>query len=330
MSSMFFCMYPWVVLVAGIILLLVVYSKIRYRFTSVCYRYPLTDAIVRAGFKSTIPYKKIVFVLRFITLCLLALLLGKPQLVDPRSKIAVEGIDMVIALDVSGSMDLQYDSFDSRSRIQVAKSEAVRFVDKRVDDAIGLVLFAHDAVSRVPLTMDKELLRSVIKELQLGVIDYTATTLFKGLVAAANRLKHSTAKSKVIILLTDGEPSDGDLDGRDALAVVKRMGIKVYTIGIGSEQPYLAIGPRGPMMIPPVNQRLLDSIAQETGGRSFLAQNASDMRAIYDSIDSLEKVEREHTVFSRHHDYYMPFLWAVVCLVSIELLLVCCLWCGIW
>jgi len=265
--------------------------------------------------------------MRFITLFILALLIGKPQSVDSRSQIKVEGIDIVLALDVSGSMQHQDDQEDGRSRVEIAKDEAIRFIEKRDNDAIGLVVFAHDAVSRVPLTLDKSLLKNTVKDLQIGVINPDGTFLFTGIVTAANRLKHSKSSSKIMILLTDGEPSEGDTNPRQALDVAKKLGIKIYTIGIGSDQEEFMMHPLyGMIPKPRVNTELLEKIAQETGGQSFLAKDSEDMRRVYDTIDALEKTELEAPIFSKYYDIFMPFVWFIIYLVLLELVVSSLLW----
>ena len=174
------------------------------------------------------PYKKILSALHFLLLCLLALICARPQLVDSRTEVTVEGIDIVLALDLSGSMAMRDFENDPRTRIDIAKDEALEFIKKRPHDAIGLVIFGNDALSRCPITHDKKLLEETVKELHIGMIDYEGTLLATALVTAASRLKHSKAKSKVIILLTDGNPSENDINPETAIQVAQKMGIKIY------------------------------------------------------------------------------------------------------
>lgn len=294
----------------------------------VVYRYSLVSSLKAQGLTTRHPFKKILAIFRLITLLTLAFLAGKPQLVDPRSKVEVEGIDMVLVLDVSGSM--QHTDFDERSRLDVAKQEALRFIAKRVNDPIGVVVFGKHVISRCPLTLDKTMLRSVIGDLQLGIVDPDGTVLSRALVTAVNRLKQSTATSKVIILLTDGEPSEGDLQPQVALEAAKRYGIKIYTIGIGSEEQRFAMHQLyGLVAIPRVNKELLDILADETGGKSFLAQNPDDMRAIYDTIDQLETTVHETDIFSNYYDIFVPCVWALSVLLLLEQILATFLWFGI-
>lgn len=295
------------------------HRPVRYRFT-------LVQEFLKRNIVSSDFYKKLLNFLRVLSLVSIALLIAQPRLVDVGSKVPVEGIDIMLVLDVSGSMRFQDEEGDSRSRLEVAKDEAIRFIEKRDNDAIGLALFANDSLSRVPLTMDKQLLKRVISEIELGFINPDGTLLFTGVLTAANRLKHSKAKSKVMILLTDGEPTDGDMSPQIVLDIVKQLGIKVYTIGIGSDTPKYQQNFMGFVMVPGVNKSLLERISQATGGKFFLARSPRDMRAIYDTINALETSEQEVPIFSRWYDVAFFAVWGILALLCIELLLSTFVW----
>lgn len=295
------------------------YRPVRYRFT-------LVQEFIKRHIVSSDFYKRLLNFLRLFALTSIALLVAQPRLVDVDSKVPVEGIDIMLVLDVSGSMRFQDDESDPRSRLEVAKDEAIRFVEKRDNDAIGLALFANDSLSRVPLTMDKQLLKRVIQEIELGFINPDGTLLFTGVLTAANRLKHSKAKSKVMILLTDGEPTDGDMSPQIVLDIVKQLGIKVYTIGIGSDTPKYQQTFMGFVMVPGVNRPLLERISNATGGKFFLAKSPRDMRAIYDTINALETSEQEVPIFSRWYDVAFFAVWGIIALLCIELLLSTFVW----
>lgn len=308
-------------LVAALIRLLF-YKEPRYLFSYV-------SLALSKGIPSKSWRKKAILFLRFFSLLMLVFLMARPQLVDSHSQIHVEGVDMVIALDVSGSMQCFDDVKDQRSRITIAKKEALDFIEKRENDPIGLVIFGMQAVSRCPLTLDKKMLRDIINSIELGVIDAQGTALAVGMLTAANRLKNSTAKSKVIILLTDGEPTpEIDIDPEEALKVVKKLGIKVYTIGIGGEygglvnHPLLGIRQMGISL----NKPLLEHIAKETGGHFFEAKNAADMKRIYETIDRLEKTEYDATVFTKYEDIYKPLLVISIMTLLVELLISTFVW----
>jgi len=295
---------------------------------SILYRYPLATVLKINQWASRHPYRTVFFVMRMITLTLCAFLIAKPQLIDSRSKIRVEGIDIVLTLDVSESMMIIDDKKDKRTRLEVAKAEAIRFIEKRDNDAMGVVVFGNDAVSRCPLTLDKTILKSIVYELQIGVIDPTRTKIATALIMAANRLKKSTAKSKIIILLTDGEPSPEDTNPTIAIEVAKRMGIKIYTVGIGGDKEgYIRHPLYGAIPVTShLNKELLQEIAAQTGGKFFEAKSPSDMRQIYDTIDTLEKTSIETNVYHNVHDYFMPLLWCAVLLLMLEVVLSSLVW----
>lgn len=291
------------------------------------YRYSLVGELASHNLVSKHPYKIIFFIVRFLALLGLALLIAKPQLVDPQSKVTVEGVDIVLVLDVSGSMQFQDDEHDGRSRLDIAKAEAIRFVEKRNNDAIGLVIFGNDAISRCPLTCDKNILKEIVHDLHIGTINPDGTLLATAMATAANRLKQSKAKSKVMILLTDGEPSKGDMSEDVAIDIAKKLGIKVYTVGIGSDEDQLIMHPLGGFFPrPKINKELLTKIAHATGGRFFLAKSSDDMRLIYDIIDALEKTENEAPIFNRYYDYFIPFVWLIGGLILFELVMSSLVW----
>lgn len=322
------CAHPWysALLLVAVLLAIVVRKYLR---TTVMYRYSLGQTLKKKSFARHI-HKKVFFFLRLFVLLLLCLLIAKPQIVDSRSKVPVEGIDIVLVLDVSGSMQFRDYDDDERSRFDVAKAEAIRFIEKRDTDALGLVLFGKDTVSRCPITFDKQLLKEVVGELQLGVIDSEGTMLITGIVTAANRLKHSESASKIMIVLTDGEPSEGDMDPSVGIDVAKKLGIKIYTVGIGSEQEQVFMHPLyGIIAKPKVNKDLLTRIASETGGSYFLARNAGDMRRIYDKIDALERTEHSVPMFSVYYDLLTPFVGIIMGILFGELLLSTYVWFGL-
>jgi len=256
---------------------------------------------------------------------------GKKGLENIDSIMQVEGIDIVLTLDVSGSMQIFDDLRDRRQRIQVAKDEAVRFIEKRIDDPIGVVIFARDSISRCPLTLDKNILRQVVGELELGYINPDGTSLGTGLATAVNRLRKSKAKSKIIILLTDGEPTPEKVSPESAIDLAKQFGIKVYTIGIGNEKggyiqhPFLGVHEVGISL----NTQLLKKIANETGGMFFRASNPKQLREIYNKIDALEKTEYQTDIFHKFYEAFLSFIWVVLLLLGLELFLRLFIWRGV-
>lgn len=294
------------------------------------YKYSLASNLGRTGYTKAPTHKRVFAGIKILILAILAFLIAKPQLVDSRSSITIDGIDIMIVLDASASMQFQDYDDDQRSRFQVAKDEAMRFVDKRVDDAVGLVLFGKDALSRIPLTMDKKLINTIIAGLELGFIDPDGTVLSTAIISGANRLKNSTAISKVMIVLTDGAPSENDTDPALAIELAQKLGIKIYTIGIGSDEDQYVMHPfMGLIPKPKINRPLLVKIAQDTGGKFFLARNSKDMRSVYDTIDALERTSRQTSLYNKYYDIFIPGLWLIIFLMLLELLLSATIWFGL-
>lgn len=319
-----FAYAPILYILVPLVLVLMVIRYYYYR--GVRYRYPLASYTIRTGLTSGHPRNAVLFFLRSILILLLTVLVAKPQLVDSLSRVTLEGIDIMLVIDVSGSMLHQHHHNDERSRIEIAKQEAIRFVDKRTNDAIGLVIFGNDALTRCPITADKAILKSIISDTTIGFLDPQGTMLSKGIIAAANRLKHSPAKSKVIVVLTDGQPSPGDSDPLVATAIAKELGIKIYTIGIGEESMPAW---NGYPVAPTLNRQLLEALAKETGGMFFEAKHADDMRRIYDTIDTLEKNKIEAPIFSRTYDWFIPLVWAACACMFSEAFVSAWLWFGV-
>lgn len=295
------------------------------------YRYPLATYLKENGAQASSFYVRFFYWIRCVSLIGMILLIGKPQWVDSKSKIMVEGVDIVLTMDVSESMKCFDDLHDRRSRWEVAKSEALRFIDKRENDAIGLVIFGRYAIARCPLTHDKRVLKSIIEQLEIGMPSQDmpqGTMLSQSIITAARRLQKSKAKSKIVVLLTDGTPTPGDLSAKDAIDIAQKMNIKIYTIGVGGDQGgYMQDPIFGARIVSaPLNKELLQKIAQETGGKCFEAKKPKDLKTIYDTIDSLEKVSYETEVYNKYHDYFLPILWCIMLFVLFELCMATFVW----
>ncbi len=232
--------------------------------------------------------------LLLVGLTFVILALARPHLpsdIDEYQKKNMEGIDIVLAIDASGSMKAQ--DFKP-NRLEAAKEVAINFIDERPADRIGLVVFQAEAYTQAPLTTDHELLKSLFTEVQNSAIITDGTAIGEGLATAINRLRESDAKSKVIILLTDGENNSGDTDPLTAANVAKENNICVYTIGVGQDgtAPYPVETPFGTMMQDmevTIDEELMTQIADYTGGKYYRAKNETELEKIYDEIDQLEK-----------------------------------------
>lgn len=318
---------PWALYVGVPLLLLVAWYR-WFQYQPVTYVYPLADFLRTHPSTKKLYAQPLLFVVRLVLLAILLLLVAQPQLVDRSSQLPVEGRDIVLVLDMSGSMQCFDDQNDRRTRFEVARTEAVRFVGKREHDALGLVIFGRGSLTRCPLTFDKKILRRILDELEFGLINPQGTFLATAMVTAANRLKQSSAESKVMILLTDGSPQEDPIPVEAALDMIKKLGIKVYAIGVGDEQgglidhPWFGLVSQGVIY----NAELLAHIAQESGGAFFEARKPADMRRIYDQIDALETSAHEVPAFSRYTEWFLPFAWSALMLAGLELVLAQFLW----
>ncbi len=262
-------------------------------------------------------------VLRVIGFAALIIALARPQSSDSWNNVSTEGIDIVIALDISGSM-LAEDF--KPNRLEAAKEDAIRFISGRPNDRIGLVVFAGESFTQCPLTTDHAVLINLINDVKDGMIkDGTAIGL--GLANAVSRLKESTAESKVVILMTDGVNNKGEVPPLTAAEIAKTFGVRVYTIGVGSQgqAPYPVVDMFGrkryQQMDVDIDEDVLNQIAHVTDGKYFRAIDNKRLEEVYESIDKLEKSKIEVKEFSRKTEEFLPYLLLGLLLLIMELLL---------
>ena len=313
------------------IFIIITLYRLRFYKTPI-YRYPAIKILLNTPHIKSPYFKKILFLLRFMTLTGLMFLIMRPQWVDERSKVNVDTIDMVLALDVSDSMQLIDDLKERSPRIETAKKEAIRFIEKRINDQIGIIMFGAEAISRCPLTLDKLILKEIVGNIQIGEIDNRGTWLGTGIATAVNRLRNSKAKSKIIILLTDGAPTPPEkIEVGLAVEMAQNLGIKIYTVGIGNEKGGYIYHPMFGWQQAQehnLNVKLLQDIAQKTGGKFFRASNSKEMRQAYDVIDTLEKTKVESELFHNYYEAFLTFIWFLLAILGIELLLRFLIWRG--
>lgn len=274
------------------------------------------------SFKTT--FRHLPFFLRLLALACLILALARPQRMNVQEQRTGEGIDIVMSMDVSGSMLAQ--DFKP-NRLEVSKELAVEFIQNRPIDRIGLVVFSGESYTLSPLTTDKYTLVTQIQGLKSGML-LDGTLIGHGLATAVDRLSESKAPSKVVILLSDGKeeaPKESTIDPLTALEIAKTRGVKVYTIGLGS-QSYAAAPAENVGAQPSASRMLLDEellrrIATETGGRYFRARDKNDLQNIYRLIDSLEKTEMEVKTKTRAEEKFLPLVIAALALLLLEILL---------
>ncbi|MDE7025616.1 MAG: VWA domain-containing protein [Paramuribaculum sp.] len=263
------------------------------------------------------------FMLRMALVATLIVILARPQTRDRWSTSTTEGTDIVIALDISTSMlarDFKPDRFEA------AKSVASQFVSGRESDNMGLVIFAGESFTAVPLTNDRAMLANYINDVKMGMLQDN-TAIGDGLATSINRIKEGKAKSKSIILLTDGSNNTGNVAPITAAEIAKKYGIRVYTIGIGrngmAPYPYQnAFGRIEYMNMPVViDEATLQTIAKTTGGKYFRATDKRVLQHIFNEIDQLEKTQIDVRNFSHTEDNYLPWALLALCLLSLELLI---------
>ena len=270
--------------------------------------------------------KPLLYVLRLLALAALFVALARPSNVSVSKKTKTnKGIDIVMAIDVSASMlarDLK------PNRLEALKKVAVDFVDRRPNDRIGIVVYAGESFTQTPITSDKGIVKRTISELKWGQLE-GGTAIGMGLGSGVNRLKESKAKSKVIILLTDGVNNSGNIDPRTATELAKELGIKVYTIGIGTngmaDFPWSKDPRTGQLNFRQqqveIDEDLLKEIAKETNGKYFRATDNTSLKEIYNEIDKLEKTKIEEFKYYNYQEMYRPLVFLALGLLLLEFLL---------
>ena len=279
-----------------------------------------TSAKGLTSWKTT--FRHLPFVLRLLAIVFIITALARPQTIYEEQNAEGEGVDIVLCIDVSGSMTAQ----DlTPNRLEAAKKVAIDFVNKRVTDRIAVVIFSGESFTQCPLTTDHGVLVSAIENIRNGLLE-DGTAIGSGLGTSVDRLRTSKSKSKVVILLTDGENNGGLIDPETAKEIAKAFQVKVYTIGVGTDgyaqQPVNT--PMGIVMQNAkvsIDEKLLKAIASETGGKYFRAKDNEGLVGIYDEINNLEKSKVEISTRTRFTEKFFPFIMAALAFLFLELLL---------
>jgi Ca-activated chloride channel homolog len=267
-------------------------------------------------------FRHALFILRLLSLSCIIVALARPQTGSEQQQTSGEGIDIVFCLDISGSMLAQ--DF-TPSRMEAAKEVASEFIDRRPTDRMGLVIFAGESFTMCPLTTDHAVLKSQLYNVQSGLLE-DGTAIGSGLATGVERLRSSLSKSKVIILLTDGENNGGSIDPSTAREIAKSYGVRVYTVGMGTEgyAPVPVQTSSGIVMQREkvsIDEKLLTQIANETGGRYYRATDNQSLDAIYKEIDQLEKSKFQVTTFTHYTEKFFPFVLAAIMFLVLEWIL---------
>lgn len=271
------------------------------------------------------------FALRWLALGLFVIALAQPRLTKSETKVTASGVDIVVALDMSGSMVSE--DFEVRgkrvNRFNMARAVLKQFIDKRPNDRIGLVVFASQAYIATPLTLDHDFLAQNLDRLQIGAIDENRTAIGSALSTAVNRLREVKSKSKIVILMTDGQNNSGKIAPMTAAEAAQTLGVKVYTIGVGmrGEAP-MPVGrnpftgqPQYQMVPVDIDEGALQEIANRTSGKYYRADNTERFQAIYAEIDKLEKTEKEIKKYVQHRELFAWVITPGLGILLLEILL---------
>jgi Ca-activated chloride channel family protein len=299
---------------------MIAFYVIKQQKTTASLRMPGLQQFAGAGKTFRHYLRHILFALRMLALTLLVIVLARPQATDKFQNTSTEGIDIVLTLDISGSMlarDFRPD------RLEASKNVATEFISGRPYDRIGLVVFSGESFTQCPLTTDHAVLVNLLREIQSGMIE-DGTAIGMGLATAVNRIKDSEAKSKVIILLTDGVNNRGEIAPATAAGIAKTYGIRVYTIGVGTQgmAPYPVQTPYGIQyqdMPVEIDEAILQEISQTTGGKYFRATDNDKLVQVYNEIDKLEKSKIDVRQFSRKEEKYLLPALIAFCMLVLEI-----------
>ena len=248
--------------------------------------------------------KNILLIFQYLTLLLIIIALSKPRIIDSLKETKMDVIDIVLVMDISSSM-LATDFLPNR--LEAVKKTAKNFIEERISDRIGVLVFAGESFIQCPLTVDKDVLLSLMDEIQVAEQSYDGTAIGMAIANATNRLRHSDAKSKVMILLSDGSNNAGELDPLTSADLAAKFGIKIYTIGAGTNQDVSFIPGRG-YIRNEIDEVTLQSIAKRTNGQYFRATNVSGLKDVYNTINALEKTEIEVKQYTRYKELFGWFL----------------------
>jgi len=271
--------------------------------------------------------RHMLFVLRLVVLSLLIIALARPQAELVARDVETEGVDIVLAVDVSGSMEIiDLDLKGEKTRLEVTKDVVEDFVEGRKTDRIGMVVYATNAYTQCPLTVDYGILKNFLKQVEIGIVDPNRTAIGIALANCVNRLRGSQAKSKVIILLSDGENNAGQIDPITAAELAKAVGVKVYTIGIGGygtgfiRRQVLSQWTLVPQQVS-MDEGTLRQIAEVTGGKYYRATNRTSFQDIFKEIDSLEKTKIESRGHRQFRELFMYFVVPALIILLVEFVL---------
>ncbi len=310
-------------LLATVPFLVVWYIRRQHRASGTI-KYSQVGTLKQVGAARSTPWRHSVFVARLLAIVMAIIAFARPQSGRTEQEITTEGVDIVIALDISTSMLAE--DFKPKNRVEAAKEVASEFIRGRKSDRIGLVVFAAKSFTQCPLTMDYGVLLTFMKQIEPGMIE-DGTAIGMGLANAVNRLRQSTARSKVVILLTDGRNNRGEIDPITAAKIARAFKVRVYAIGVGTrgdalypvQDPFF--GKRYVRMPVEIDEDLLKEIARITGGRYFRATDTAAVARIFQEIDQLEKTKVEVKEYTTYKELFVRFLAVAFAALVVEVIL---------
>ena len=291
---------PWYLLILAILPLVFIYKSFLSRSKDGSFRISSKSIISEKMIRKGVYKKRLLSFIQYLSMFLIILGLSRPRLIESLQEKNIEIVDIVLVIDISSSMlatDFQ------PNRLEVVKKTAKDFITQRKGDRLGILVFAGESFIQCPLTIDNEVLLSLMSEIKVAQQSYDGTAIGMAIANATNRLRNSDAKSKVMILLSDGSNNAGELDPNTAADLAKQFGIKIYTIGAGTNQDVSFIPGRG-YIRNEIDEETLKAIAKQTGGQYFRATNTEGLKEIYSTINALERTEVEIKVFTQYRELY--------------------------
>jgi len=291
---------PWYLLFLVILPLVFIYKSFILKSKEGSFRLSSISIVSDKMIKKGIHKKRLLSLIQYLTMALIIVGLSRPRIIESLQKKNIEIVDIVMVIDISSSMlatDFQ------PNRLEVVKKTAKDFISQRKGDRLGILVFAGESFIQCPLTIDNEVLLSLMDEITVAQQSYDGTAIGMAIANATNRLRKSDAKSKVMILLSDGSNNAGELDPNTAANLAKQFGIKIYTIGAGTNQDVSFIPGRG-YIRNEIDEKTLKAIAKQTGGQYFRATNTEGLKQIYSTINELERTEVEIKVFTQYRELY--------------------------
>lgn len=317
----------WLIFIPVLIPLLTWHYIRRLRMATPPLRYSHVSRLknIPRGFLAT--FRHLLFVLRLIAMTLILIALARPQSALELEPVYTEGVDIIIVLDVSNSMRaIDLDMKEEKDRLQVAKEIVHKFIDGRRNDRIGLVVFGAFAATQCPMTVDYPILHQFLENTEIGVVDERATAIGNALASAVSRLRNSQAKSKVVILLTDGENNAGEIDPLTAAEIARTFGIRVYTVGVGAYGTALfpvstVFGQRYQRMQVKIDEDMLQEMSRITDAKYFRATDRRSLESIFTEIDELEKTKIESPGVRRYRELFRLAGFPALGFLILELIL---------